>query len=60
MISRCTECGKYFEDEYRSWVCPHDAFPANDGSNHFEVHNESYLSEQSPTKEKANEEHSEC
>ena len=43
MIVQCTVCGSCFEDEYRSWVCPHDAFPANDGHNNFKVHDDAPL-----------------
>ncbi len=44
MIVRCEECKKYFEDEFRSYVCPHYTFAANDGNNNFAHHPESYLS----------------
>lgn len=44
MIVRCKQCQMYFEDCYRSTICPHDPFPANDGNNNFEVHNDAYLS----------------
>lgn len=38
MIVKCVACKMYFDDEFRSTLCPHDAFPANDGSNNFTVH----------------------
>ena len=47
MIVDCRICSAKFEDEYRSWVCPHDAFAANDGKNNFTVHDEAYLSKSS-------------
>lgn len=43
MIVQCDKCGSEFEDEYRTYVCPHEAFPANDGNNNFTVHEESHL-----------------
>ena len=48
MIVRCEQCLWYFDDEFRSTLCPHAAFPANDGQNNFEVHNDAYL-EQIPS-----------
>ena len=42
MIVLCDDCGLYFEDVYRSTVCPHNAFPANDGHNNFTVHEEAF------------------
>lgn len=44
MISQCLDCGARFDDEYRSFICPHVAFPANDGNNNFTIHENSYLS----------------
>lgn len=44
MIVSCEKCGASFEDEYRSTICPHSAFPANDGSNNFKVHEDAYFS----------------
>ena len=45
MIVRCeVGCRFYFDDEFRSTLCPHDTFPANDGHNQFAHHPESYLS----------------
>lgn len=49
MIVQCENCKVWFEDVYRSYVCPHRAFPANDGQNNFQVHEDSYLSTQAPT-----------
>jgi hypothetical protein len=48
MIIRCRECEKYFDDEYRTTICPHETFPANDGENRFAHHPESYLSSSAP------------
>jgi len=45
MITRCDVCLMYFEDVYRSTICPHAAFAANDGDNYFSVHDDAYLSE---------------
>lgn len=49
MVVKCERCHRFFDDEYRSTLCPHDAFPANDGRNNFAVHNDSYLAAQPPT-----------
>lgn len=43
MIVFCIAYTKYFDDEYRSTLCPHNTFPANDGNNNFHVHADSYL-----------------
>jgi hypothetical protein len=43
MIVTCTKCGAGFDDAYRWTVCPHETFPANDGSNNFRHHPEAYL-----------------
>lgn len=43
MIVQCQRCKMWFEGCYRSTLCPHRAFPANDGSNNFEVHENSWL-----------------
>lgn len=43
MIVNCVTCGAEFEDVYRSWTCPHNAFLANDGNNNFSVHEEAHL-----------------
>ena len=48
MVVYCEDCERYFEDEFRSTVCPHNAFPANDGDNNFTVHDDAYLSEPLP------------
>lgn len=55
MISRCPDCLMYFEDSLRSTICPHPAFPANDGNNNFQIHNDAYLSE--VPKEKSENDH---
>jgi hypothetical protein len=54
MIVQCEKCQRYFEDVYRSYVCPHDAFPANDGHNNFRVHNEAYIGNTAPGEQQAN------
>lgn len=48
MIVQCKKCWVFFEDVYRSTVCPHDAFPSNDGNNNFTVHTNAYLSQEPP------------
>jgi hypothetical protein len=50
MIAQCNDCQMYFEDCYRSTICPHETFAANDGSNNFAHHPESYLSQIDPYK----------
>lgn len=50
MIVKCERCFKYFEDEYRSYVCPHIAFLANDGFNNFKAHTDSHLDDNPPPK----------
>lgn len=49
MIVQCEQCGFYFEDNFRSTICPHGAFPANDGNNNFSVHDGAYLGDEKPT-----------
>lgn len=48
MIAFCKKCNMFFDDEFRTIHCPHDAFNANDGKNNFEVHHDSYLSKEQP------------
>ncbi len=43
MIIKCSECGRRFDDEFRTTICPHETFSANDGANNFMHHPESYL-----------------
>lgn len=43
MIICCMKCHLRFDDEFRDTICPHDAFPANDGNNNFRVHHDSAL-----------------
>lgn len=49
MIIKCIECGKYFDDQFRSFDCPHNTFPANDGQNNFKHYPESWLSKNMPS-----------
>lgn len=49
MIVRCDKCEKYFNDVYRFTFCPHKTFLANDGTNHFDYYDESYISKNPPT-----------
>lgn len=37
----CNNCHCDYDDEFRTTVCPHQTFPANDGSNNFEYHDHS-------------------
>ena len=47
MIVSCTYgCGARFDDEFRSTICPHNTFAANDGQNNFAHHPEAYLSKE--------------
>ena len=43
MIVRCSACLLKFDDEFRSTVCSHEPFPANDGTNNFVIHYEAVL-----------------
>jgi hypothetical protein len=36
-------CGARFDDEFRTTVCPHETFAANDGRNNFAHHPGSVL-----------------
>lgn len=45
MIIYCPNCPMKFDDEYRSTICPHHTFPANDGRNNFAHHPEALLTE---------------
>lgn len=48
MIVLCFKCGMHFEDQFRTTICPHEAFPANDGNNNFKMHDDAYLSLEPP------------
>jgi len=49
MIITCPHgCGARFDDEYRTTVCPHGTFAANDGRNNFAHHPESFLESPDP------------
>lgn len=44
MIVDCTRgCGARFDDEFRTTICPHHTFAANDGQNRFAHHPEAFL-----------------
>jgi hypothetical protein len=43
MIVTCSKCEARFDDEYRTTICPHETFAANDGQNNFAHHPEAYL-----------------
>lgn len=43
MIVICKDCDARYDDQYRTTICPHDTFAANDGQNHFAHHPESEL-----------------
>lgn len=44
MIVKCDNCPAEYDDEFRSSICPHDTFAANDGRNHHVHHPKAYLS----------------
>ena len=44
MIVKCEQCSKEFDDEFRSTLCPHETFAANDGRNQFQHHPKAFLS----------------
>lgn len=44
MIVECGNCGVRFDDEFRTTICPHGTFAANDGHNHFAHYSGSYIS----------------
>ena len=57
MIVRCKDCNKRFNDEFRTTICPHPTFAANDGNNNFRHHPESYLEgeiDEKPSAEESN------
>lgn len=43
MTRKCESCNWTYDDEFRSTICPHNLFPANDGQNNFSVHFNSEL-----------------
>ena len=43
MIMQCQTCGIAFDDEFRTTICPHGTFAANDGANNFAHDTTSYL-----------------
>jgi hypothetical protein len=50
MIVPCARgCGVYFDDEFRTTICPHQTFAANNGLNAFAHHPESYRSTEPPS-----------
>lgn len=53
MIKPCADCQRWFEDQYRSTICPHQTFPANNGNNVFMHHGDAYLSDTPPGAEPA-------
>lgn len=46
MIALCRTCRAAYDDEYRTTICPHETFAANDGQNNFAHHPESYISKE--------------
>ena len=44
MIVECPDCHRTLDDTYRSTLCPHETFAANDGKNNFAHHPEAHLS----------------
>jgi hypothetical protein len=57
MIVKCLTCGVHYEDVYRSTLCPHEAFTANDGENNFSVHDDAYLSKDESPEDRVFEAH---
>jgi hypothetical protein len=53
MMVLCGECGGMYDDEFLLTICPHQAFPANDGNNNFALHEDSVV--MVPKKEPAKE-----
>lgn len=51
MIIKCEHCSKFYDDQFRSTVCPHDTFSANDGQNNFRHYPESWLADKEPSRE---------
>ncbi len=49
MIVQCAICLTWFEDVYRNTQCPHETFLANDGTNNFSHHRNSYISDDPPS-----------
>ncbi len=43
MILTCEACHYHFDDKFRTTICPHEPFAANDGRNNFAHHPESFL-----------------
>lgn len=43
MTVYCQSCAMTFDDQFRTTICPHETFAANDGTNHFAHHPESTL-----------------
>jgi hypothetical protein len=43
MKTFCTKCRAMFDDEFRTTICPHETFAANDGYNNFRHYPESLL-----------------
>lgn len=43
MKVQCERCNVRFDDQFRTTVCPHDCFLANDGKNNFHVHTEAFI-----------------
>ena len=43
MVRKCENCDWTYDDEFRSTICPHDLFPANDGQNNFTIHYDSKI-----------------
>jgi hypothetical protein len=43
VIVTCGNCRIRFDDEFRTTICPHGTFAANDGQNNFTHHPEAFL-----------------
>jgi hypothetical protein len=44
VIVGCPKCKRKFDDEFRTTICPHPTFAANDGKNNLKHHKDSYIS----------------
>jgi len=48
MIVKCDNCTLYYDDEFRTTICPHETFMANDGKNNFKYYINSYIGNNPP------------
>lgn len=50
MIIKCSNCPKFYDDQFRLTICPHNTFSANDGWNNFGYYPASWLADYEPRK----------